>query len=146
MNKCRLEDRRGGDEGPLTKPVTKPAVSKETGFRHFLAAASYSWAGFLRVLRESAFRQELGFFVFSLIVLLLIGADAMEFVATTLLFLGLFSIEAMNTAVEEVIDRISPEISIVGKHAKDLGSFAVTCMIAACCLYLGFVVVRHLFF
>ncbi|MGO7216497.1 diacylglycerol kinase, partial [Rhizobium ruizarguesonis] len=42
-----------------------------------------------------------------------------------LLFLGLFSMEAMTTAVEEVIDRISPEISIVGKHAKDLGSFAV---------------------
>jgi len=126
--------------------LTKPAVTKETGFRHFLAAASYSWAGFLRVFRESAFRQELGFFLVALIVLFLVGADAMEFVVTTLLFLGLFSIEAMNTAVEEVIDRISPEISIVGKHAKDLGSFAVTCMIAACCLYLGFVIVRQLFF
>lgn len=125
--------------------MPKPAVTKETGFRHFVAAASYSWAGFLRVFREAAFRQELGFFVVALIVLFLVGADATEFVVTTLLFLGLFSIEAMNTAVEEVIDRISPEISIVGKHAKDLGSFAVTCMIAACCLYLGFVVVRHLF-
>jgi len=126
--------------------LTKPAVTKETGFRHFVAAASYSWAGFLRVFREAAFRQELGFFAAALIVLFLVGADATEFVVTTVLFLGLFSIEAMNTAVEEVIDRISPEISIVGKHAKDLGSFAVTCMIAACCLYLGFVVVRHLFF
>ncbi|QWW69781.1 diacylglycerol kinase [Rhizobium sp. WYJ-E13] len=126
--------------------MTKPAVTKETGFRHFVAAASYSWAGFLRVFRESAFRQELGFFVAALIMLLLVGADATEFVVTTILFLGLFSIEAMNTAVEEVIDRISPEISIVGKHAKDLGSFAVACMIAACCLYLGFVVIRHLFF
>ncbi|EJJ29587.1 diacylglycerol kinase [Rhizobium sp. CF142] len=126
--------------------MTKPAVTKETGFRHFVAAASYSWAGFLRVFRESAFRQELGFFAVALIVLFLVGADATEFVITTVLFLGLFSIEAMNTAVEEVIDRISPEISIVGKHAKDLGSFAVTCMIAACCLYLGFVIIRHLFF
>jgi len=130
----------------LTQPGTKPAVTKETGIRHFVAAAGYSWAGFLRVFREAAFRQELGFFVAALIMLFLVGADATEFVVTTLLFLGLFSIEAMNTAVEEVIDRISPEISIVGKHAKDLGSFAVTCMIAACCLYLGFVVVRHLFF
>lgn len=126
--------------------MTKPAVTKETGFRHFLAAASYSLAGFQRVLRESAFRQELGFFAVALVLLFLVGADALEFVITTLLFLGLFSIEAMNTAVEEVIDRISPEISIVGKHAKDLGSFAVTCMIAACCLYLGFVICRHTFF
>jgi diacylglycerol kinase (ATP) len=142
MNQSRRQDRPGGGEAPLTKP----AVTKETGFRHFVAAAGYSWAGFLRVVRESAFRQELGFFAAALAVLFLVGADATEFVVTTVLFLGLFSIEAMNTAVEEVIDRISPEISIVGKHAKDLGSFAVTCMIAACCLYLGFVICRHLFF
>lgn len=126
--------------------MTKPAVTKETGFRHFLAATSYSWAGFLRVLREAAFRQELGFFVASMVVLWLVGADAEEMVIATILFLGLFSIEAMNTAVEEVIDRISPEISIVGKHAKDLGSFAVTCMIIACCLYLGFTIGKHLLF
>ena len=126
--------------------MTKPIVTKETGIRHFLAAASYSWAGFLRVLREAAFRQELGFFVVSLAALFLVGASAGEIVVAVLLFLGLFSIEAMNTAVEEVIDRISPEISIVGKHAKDLGSFAVTCMIAACCLYLGYVIGRHLIF
>ncbi|WP_454849700.1 diacylglycerol kinase [Rhizobium binxianense] len=126
--------------------MTKPIVTKETGIRHFLAAASYSWAGFLRVLREAAFRQELGFFVVSLAALFLVGASAGEIVVAVLLFLGLFSIEAMNTAVEEVIDRISPEISIVGKHAKDLGSFAVTCMIAACCLYLGYVFGKHLIF
>ena len=130
------------DEGALGKP----AVTKETGFRHFLAAASYSWAGFLRVLKEAAFRQELGFFVIALVALFLVGASAGEIVIAVLLFLGLFSIEAMNTAVEEVIDRISPEISIVGKHAKDLGSFAVSCMIAACCLYLGFILGKHLIF
>ncbi|RUM26810.1 diacylglycerol kinase [Rhizobium vallis] len=126
--------------------MTKPAVTKETGLRHFFAAASYSWAGFLRVLKEAAFRQELGFFIVSIAALALVGASAGEIVIAVILFLGLFSIEAMNTAVEEVIDRISPEISIVGKHAKDLGSFAVTCMIAACCLYLGFVLGKHLFF
>jgi diacylglycerol kinase (ATP) len=126
--------------------MTKPIVTKETGFRHFLAAAGYSWAGFLRVLREAAFRQELGFFAVAMAALVLVGASASEIVVAVLLFLGLFSIEAMNTAVEEVIDRISPEISIVGKHAKDLGSFAVTCMIAACCLYLGYVIGGHVFF
>ena len=123
----------------------KPAVSKERGFRHLFAAAGYSWAGFLRLLQESAFRQELLFFAAAEILLVAVGATATEIVISIVLFLGLFSIEAMNTAVEEMIDRISPEISIVGKHAKDLGSFAVFCMIAACGLYLVFVVGRHLF-
>ena len=126
--------------------MTKPIVTKETGIRHFLAAASYSWAGFLRVLREAAFRQELGFFVVSLAALFLVGASAGEIVVAVLLFLGLFSIEAMNTAVEEVIDRISPEISIVGKHAKDLGSFAVFCLLMASGFFVLYSLVTTLFF
>ena len=70
--------------------MTKPAVTKETGFRHFTAAASYSWAGFLRVLREAAFRQELGFFVVSIAALVLVGANAGEIVVAAVLFLGVF--------------------------------------------------------
>lgn len=119
-------------------------MTKERGFRHLFAAAGYSWAGFLRLLQESAFRQELVFFAVAEILLVAVGASMVEIVISIVLFLGLFSVEAMNTAVEEMIDRISPEISIVGKHAKDLGSFAVFCMIAACGLYIIFIVGRHL--
>jgi len=52
-------------------------------------------------------------------------------VSTIVLFLVLLGFEALNTAVEVVIDRISPEISDTGKHAKDLGSFAVMALITA---------------
>ncbi|WP_050574904.1 diacylglycerol kinase [Sinorhizobium medicae] len=38
------------------------------------------------------------------------------------LLLLLIAMEAVNTAFEEIIDRISPEVSDTGKHAKDLGS------------------------
>ncbi len=126
--------------------LTKPVVTKETGIRHFFAAASYSWGGFLRLLQEAAFRQELGFFAIALVLLYLVGATLSEFMVSVFLFLGLFAIEAMNTAVEEVIDRISPEISNVGKYAKDLGSFAVFCMLVACGLHLAVTVAVHLFF
>ena len=122
----------------------KPVENKETGIRHFVAAANYSWGGFLRLTRESAFRQEIGFLVVSLVSVAVVGATVAEIITMVLLFLGLFAIEAMNTAVEEVIDRISPEISNVAKHAKDLGSFAVACMLAACTLYLAFVMAGHL--
>ncbi|WP_234838132.1 diacylglycerol kinase, partial [Sinorhizobium medicae] len=37
------------------------------------------------------------------------------------LLLLLIAMEAVNTAIEEIID-ISPEVSDTGKHAKDLGS------------------------
>jgi diacylglycerol kinase (ATP) len=126
--------------------VTKPAVVKETGIRHFFAAASYSWGGFVRLLQEAAFRQELGLFAISLVALVLVGASLPEILIAVILFLGLFAVEAMNTAVEEVIDRISPEISNVGKYAKDLGSFAVFCMLVACGIYLIYTICGHLFF
>jgi diacylglycerol kinase (ATP) len=125
--------------------LSKSAVTKETGIRHFFAAAGYSWGGFVRILHEAAFRQELLFFVVAQVVLFLVGATASEIMISVMLFLGLFAIEAMNTAVEEVIDRISPEISNVGKHAKDLGSFAVFCMLLACAIHLVFTIVVHLF-
>ncbi|ACM26854.1 diacylglycerol kinase [Agrobacterium sp. SHOUNA12C] len=125
---------------------SKSAVTKETGIRHFFAAASYSWGGFQRLLQESAFRQELLFAGVALILLIAVGATLGEIMIAVVLFLGVFAVEAMNTAVEEVIDRISPEISNVGKHAKDLGSFAVFCMLVASGLYLLYTIGYHLFF
>jgi diacylglycerol kinase (ATP) len=122
----------------------KPAVTKLTGISHFFAAASYSLGGFKRLIKEAAFRQELLFAAVALILLLAVGATLVELMIAVMLFLVLFAIEALNTAIEEVIDRISPEISSVGKHAKDLGSFAVLCMLAACGLFLLFTVGKHL--
>jgi diacylglycerol kinase (ATP) len=124
----------------------KPAVTKLTGISHFFAAASYSLGGFKRLIKEAAFRQELLFAAVGLILLLAVGATLGELMIAVMLFLVLFAIEALNTAIEEVIDRISPEISSVGKHAKDLGSFAVLCMLAACGLFVLFTVGKHLLF
>jgi diacylglycerol kinase (ATP) len=124
----------------------KPAVTKLTGISHFFAAASYSLGGFRRLIKEAAFRQELLFAAVGLILLLSVGATLVELMIAVMLFLVLFAIEALNTAIEEVIDRISPEISSVGKHAKDLGSFAVLCMLAACGVFLLFTIGRHLLF
>jgi diacylglycerol kinase (ATP) len=52
----------------------------------------------------------------------------------------MFGFEALNTAIEELVDRVSPELSQTGKHAKDLGSFAVFCMLVAAGLYIAWVV------
>lgn len=125
--------------------MSNSPVTKETGLRHFFAAAGYSWGGFRRLLQEAAFRQELLFFVVAEITLLATSAKLTELLVSVILFLGLFATEALNTAVEEVVDRISPEMSSVGKHAKDLGSFAVFCMLVACGLHLAFTVFSHLY-
>ena len=113
---------------------------KKRGFSHLLAAGSYSRAGFIRALQESAFRQEIVFFLASLGLFGSVGASPAEFVGLVVIFLLMFGIEALNTAIEELVDRVSPEISRTGKHAKDLGSFAVFCTLAAAGLYIAYVV------
>ena len=67
----------------------------------------------------------------SLAFLGLIGASVERFLLLIGVFLFVAAIEALNTAIEEIIDRISPEFSATGRHAKDLGSLAVFCGLLA---------------
>ncbi|MBB4121650.1 diacylglycerol kinase [Martelella radicis] len=120
--------------------MAEPPIEKEKGFRHLLAAGGYSWQGFLRLLREEAFRHELIGLVVGLAVFALVGASGVEFMIFVILMLGLFAVEALNTAVEEIIDRVSPERSVEGKHAKDLGSFATFCLISCNVIHAVYVV------
>lgn len=108
---------------------------KKTGFAHFVAAAGYSLGGFRRLMGESAFRQEALAFIAGLVLLPLFGAGFHQMVLFVALMLLLFAFEAINTAIEEIVDRVSPEYSLAAKHAKDLGSFACMCMIVLNCGY-----------
>jgi diacylglycerol kinase (ATP) len=120
--------------------VMQEPEAKKRGFAHLFAAGGYSLAGFMRVLKESAFRQEIVFFLASLVLFAWVSASVPEFLGLVVIFLLMFGVEALNTAIEELVDRVSPEISRTGKHAKDLGSFAVFCTLAAASLYIAYVV------
>lgn len=113
---------------------------KKTGLAHLFAAANYSMSGFKRALGESAFRHEVIMFAAALALFAAVGATLTEYLILVILFLILFGFEALNTAVEELVDRVSPEVSRTGKHAKDLGSFAVFCMLVSVGLYMAWVV------
>ena len=112
---------------------------KKRGVAHLFAAGSYSWAGFWRALDESAFRHEIIFYFAGLVLFYFVHASPAEFLVLTILFLMIFGFEALNTAIEELVDRVSPEVSQTGKHAKDLGSFGVFCALVAAGLYMAWV-------
>lgn len=111
------------------KPVPK------TGLAHLLAATGYSLAGLKVLTREPSFRQEIiaGLLGFGL----LIGFDAelASIAIFAVLLCILMAIEAINTALEAVVDHLSPDWSTFGKRVKDLGSAAVFMMIAANLLF-----------
>lgn len=115
------------DEAP--KFQTKPV--KAIGLRHTVASAGYSFLGLKRLFGETAFRQEL----IALFVLLVLfagcGVPIGSYATQITLALVLFAVEALNTAIEVLVDRISPDYAEFAGHAKDLGSFAVFCLLAA---------------
>ncbi|MEB2847820.1 diacylglycerol kinase [Rhizobiales bacterium RZME27] len=119
---------------------THPPIGKVTGSRHLAAALCYSLGGAARLLGETAFRHELLAAVGIFAAFAFVGAGLSDYVSMAVLFLALIATEALNTAIEEIIDRISPEWSQTGRHAKDLGSFAVFCLLAANGLMAAFVI------
>lgn len=114
--------------------------SKQTGFAHLWAATRYSLQGFRRLLHESAFRHELLMMAAATALFVYCDAKPWHYLVLVVLGLILIAVEALNTAIEEVIDRISPEFSEVARNAKDLGSFAVSCLLLANLLFVGWVV------
>lgn len=120
------------------KTTAEPSSETDTrippkvgGVAHLLAAARYSFGGFLRLIEETAARLELAAGAAAIALLGLLGATWMQATAFAILFLLLLAVEAPNTAIEVLTNRISPGWSLEAKHAKDLGSLAVALLIGA---------------
>lgn len=111
---------------------------KKTGIAHFFAAARYSLQGLKFMTGEVPFRHEVAALTLILFMLLFLGASALTIILTFSFGIATIAIEAVNSAIELIIDRTSPEISNYAKNAKDVGSFAVACMMIATGAIAGF--------
>lgn len=109
--------------------------TKETGIAHLFAATKYSIAGLRVLLKEAAFRHELSLSVILFVSLLFAGATNTQLIILSILVLVLFAVEALNTAIENIVDKVSPERSDFAKETKDLGSFAVSCILLGIIAY-----------
>ena len=118
-------------------PDTPP--SKVHGLAHVFAAARYSYGGFRVLWSETAFRHEVLLGAVMLAVMAAVGASLLLVTLGLILVLITLAIEALNTAIEVLVDHISPGYSDMAKHAKDLGSFAVFCLLVANAVYFLFV-------
>lgn len=114
---------------------------RKSGIAHFFAAAGYSAGGLRRLAGESAFRQEAALIAGLLVLFLLIGASLSEIMGLLAIGLVLVAVEALNTAIEVLVDHLSPGWSQFAKEAKDLGSLAVACTIGALALYVAGVLI-----
>lgn len=105
--------------------------SNKRGLSRIFAAFFYSLAGIRSGFsHEEAFRQEVLLFLLLLPGLYLIPVSpefkALLFAANCLVLIT----ELLNSAIESVVDLVSPEYNIYAKRAKDMGSAAVLLSIA----------------
>ncbi len=115
-----------------------------TGIAHVFAAAGYSIGGLKRLWRETAFRHIVLALPVCLAVLALSGAGFADYCIMLILFLSLVAVEALNTAIECIVDHLAPNWEVFARDAKDLGSLATMCLLGANGIFLGSAIYRGL--
>ena len=122
------------------------ASSEPRGPRQILKAFRYSMQGLREAwTHEASFRLEVWFFLVLAPLALWLGDTPAE---RALLFGGLvlvLALELMNSAVEAIVDKTTPEIHELAGRAKDMGSAAVFLAQCAVVVSWGLILLPRLF-
>ena len=96
------------------------------GLRRLINALGYSRDGIAAAWRnEAAFRQEILLAAIALPLAFYLGKTGVERALMIASIVLILIVEILNSAVEAVVDKASPEKSELAKRAKDMGSAAV---------------------
>lgn len=96
------------------------------GLRRLINALGYSRDGLLAAWHgEAAFRQEILLAAVTLPLTLYFGHNGIERALLIGSVLLVLVVEIINSAIEAVVDKASPEKSELARRAKDMGSAAV---------------------
>ena len=103
--------------------MPKPGKS---GLIRIKNALGYSMSGLrMALLSEAAFRQELALALVLTPVALWLGDTPLEIALLIIPVWLVLIVELLNSAIEAVVDRVSPDCHELAKRAKDMGSAAV---------------------
>ncbi len=110
-----------------------------TGIKRINAASKNSMRGIRDAWHfESAFRQDVFISAVLLLLSFLLARTVVEWIILILPLFVLIIVELLNSAIENVVDRIGPERHELSGRAKDMGSSAVFfCLILIGVVWLG---------
>ena len=101
-------------------------MEKPTAKKGLVSALRFSLQGLVACYRnEEAFRQEAMVFGVLLVVIILMPVSGMIKLLLFSLNSLVLIVELLNSAVEAIVDRVSPEYDELAGRAKDMGSAAV---------------------
>ncbi|OGQ94943.1 MAG: hypothetical protein A2521_13860 [Deltaproteobacteria bacterium RIFOXYD12_FULL_57_12] len=105
------------------KPATGTGV---LNVKRLTSSLLYSWDGLkAAVAHEAAFKQELLMAAILIPVALLVRLPAIWKVLMIGAILLVLIVELLNSGIEAIVDKVSPEYHELAKRAKDMGSAAV---------------------
>ena len=118
----------------------------ENIFRHIKNAVIYSWAGLKAAWdNEMAFRTEVIVIALIMPIGIWIGETAVQWALLIGSSMLVLITELLNSAVENVVDRISTEHHILSKQAKDLGSAAAAVSMLTAVIVWGLIAYERFF-
>lgn len=120
-------------------PSDRVVVPPRSGLWHVIDATGYSIAGLRRLWQETAARLECAGAGIIALAFLWRGAELWHWLVAGGLLVLILAVEALNTAIEVLTDRLSPGWSQMAKDAKDLGSLAVGLVVLMACVFSGLV-------
>lgn len=106
----------------------------------------YAWQGFKALLRyEHNARIHLVAAVLAVCAGVIFGISAIEWCVVVMCIGLVIAAEALNSAVEALADKISPDYDSLIGRAKDLGATAVTLLafvaaVVGCIIYLPYII------
>ena len=111
----------------------------KTGLSRLLDATGYSAKGIRACWRqEAAFRQEVALVIVLLPLSFMVARSVEQWLLLVLPLILLLVVELLNTAIENVVDRIGNEHNNLSGQAKDMGSAAVLfSLLTAACSWIG---------
>ena len=108
--------------------------SPYTGIQRIIHAFKYSFDGLVSTFKsESAFRQDILLCIIAIILQIFIDVPTISRVIMITSLVLIIIAELINTAIETIVDRISPEKNNLSKKAKDIGSAIVMLTITSVC-------------
>ncbi|NOX56813.1 MAG: diacylglycerol kinase family protein [Planctomycetes bacterium] len=112
-------------ENPLDWPQRRPRLSLGQSFRCAFAGLTFVF----RTQRNARVHVLAG--ATAIVLGICVGLSRLEWAVLTLLIAAVFSAEIINTAIELLVDLVSPEYHEVARVAKDAAAAAVLCLALA---------------
>ncbi|MBP2653853.1 MAG: diacylglycerol kinase [Firmicutes bacterium] len=121
---------------------------KDSGYakKGWLRMFSYAWAGLIHCfVTQRNMKVHVAVGAGTLILAWQVGVSRVEMMILLLTIAGVLSAEIVNTAIEKVVDLVSPDVHPLAKAAKDMSAGAVLVMAITAVLVGGLLFWRQLF-